>query len=93
MIPLGGNLLIERMRFGLGWKLAYDWDGRKVILSHRGYVWQIGTWTIPIPLEWLIGKGYAEEEAISDERFCMWTHTLHPWFGEMFRYEGEFCII
>lgn len=90
---LNGNELIERMRFGLGWKLAYEWDGRKVILSHRGYIWQIGAIHFPIPLSWLIGKGYAEEEALSNDMFRMWTHTLHPWFGEMLRYEGEFEIL
>lgn len=93
MIPVGGNELVEVMRFGLGWHCAYDWDGETVILSHRGYVWRILGYTIPLPLGWLIGTGYAEEVPLSDDTFSMWTHTKHPWFGETFRYSGTFKVV
>lgn len=56
-----GNELIEVMRFGIGWRLAYDWTGEKMTLSHKGYVWRVAGLTIPLPLSWLLGKGYAEE--------------------------------
>lgn len=86
------NVLVEFMRFGIGWKLAYEWDGSKVILAHRGYVWRIFGIMIPVPFEWIIGKGYAEETPISDDSFSMWTHSKHFLFGKTFGYSGEFKI-
>ena len=29
-----GNELVEFMRFGIGWRMAYEWDGDRMIL-HR----------------------------------------------------------
>lgn len=92
MQPVGGNEVIEWMRYGLGWRCAYGWDGEKVILSHRGYVWRLLGTVLPVPLHWFIGKGYAEEHPLTDTTFSMWTHTKHPLFGELFRYGGEFGV-
>ena len=88
-----GNVLVEFMRFGIGWKLAYEWDGSKVILWHKGYVWRILGVMIPVPLALVIGKGHAEEVPISEDTFSMWTHARHPLFGSTFGYAGEFRII
>ncbi len=92
MQPVGGNELVEWMRFGLGWRCAYTWDGSKVVLAHRGYVLRLLSWHVLLPLEWVLGRGYAEEVPLGEDSFAMWTHTLHPWFGETFRYGGEFKI-
>jgi hypothetical protein len=86
------NILIEFMRFGIGWKLSYQWDGEKVILQHEGYVWQLFGWMIPIPLSLIMGKGYAEEVPLSKDRFSMWTHANHGLFGSTFGYAGEFKV-
>ena len=92
MVHLGGNELIEFIKFGIGWKLTYDWNGEKVILTHQGYVWRLFGLHIPIPLGLIIGHLQAEETAISDTAFHMWTHAKHPLFGEMLYYSGEFEI-
>lgn len=92
MEHIDGNVLVEFMRFGIGWKLAYEWDGSKVILRHRGYVWRILGFMAPVPLELVIGKGHAEEVPMSDDRFCMWTHSKHTLFGKTFGYAGEFKV-
>lgn len=92
MLPIGGNELVEIMRFGIGWKLAYRWDGEKVILEHRGYVLRVGQRMIRLPLEWIIGRGYAEEHPESNDTFSMFTYALHPWFGKTFAYSGHFKI-
>lgn len=92
MLPIGGNELIEIMRFGIAWKLAYRWDGQKVILEHRGYVLRVGQRMIPLPLEWIIGRGYAEEHPESNDSFSMFTYALHPWFGKTFAYSGHFKV-
>ena len=92
MEHIGGNQLVEFMRFGVGWKMAYVWDGGKVILAHRGYVWRLFGVMIPVPLHWIIGRGHAEEVPVSAQEFSMWTHSRHPLFGKMFGYAGRFTI-
>ena len=92
MEAIGGNELVEFMGFGIGWRNAYVWDGKKMLLQHRGYVWRILGLLIPLPLSFFIGKAYAEETPISDDVFSMWTHIKHPLFGEGLRYAGTFEI-
>ncbi|MBI1216598.1 MAG: DUF4166 domain-containing protein [Alphaproteobacteria bacterium] len=87
-----GNVLVEFMRFGIGWKLAYEWDGEKIILRHRGYVWRILGVMMPLPMSLVIGKGHAEEAPLSEDAFSMWTHALHPLFGKTFGYAGKFRV-
>ncbi len=93
MMHVGGNELIEFMRFGIGWKTAFTWDGSKVILSHRGYVWRFLDVHIPIPLFLIIGRGEAEEVPIEENEFEMWAHARHPWFGNCFAYAGLFKAV
>jgi len=92
MEHIGGNELVEFMGLGIGWKLACSWDGAKVVLAHRGYVWRIFGRMFPVPLALVMGRGHAEEVAISDTEFSMWTHARHPLFGDMFAYSGRFKV-
>ncbi|MCG8492440.1 MAG: DUF4166 domain-containing protein [Sneathiellales bacterium] len=92
MVWQGDNVLIEFMRFGLGWKLAYSWEEGKVILRHKGYVWRLLGFNIPVPLSLLMGKGYAEETPLDDNSFQMKTYTEHFLFGKIFGYSGRFDI-
>ncbi|WP_417453866.1 DUF4166 domain-containing protein [Kiloniella sp.] len=92
MEQIENNILVEFMRFGIGWKLAYEWDGKKVILRHKGYVWQIFGKLLPLPFSWIMGKGYAEETPLSDDTFSMWTHAKHSLFGPTFGYAGDFKV-
>lgn len=93
MERLKDNELVERMRLGFGWRLAYEWSGGKILLLHRGYVWRILGIDIPVPLEFVLGRGYAEEEALSDNEFRMQTYTRHPLFGHTFGYDGRFKVL
>jgi hypothetical protein len=95
--PVAGAEMIEFMRFGIGWRCRYHIDGVRadrvrVILSHVGYVVKIHRWLIPLPLVWILGKGAAEEEALTEDRFKMWMTITHPIWGEIYRYEGGFQI-
>ncbi len=90
MEPIGGNEVIEYMGLGIGWRAAYTYGGGKVSLTHKGYVWRIFGIRIPLPLELLLGKGSAEEKALDDTTFRMKMDIVHPWFGEVYRYGGEF---
>lgn len=92
MLQIKNNEVIEIMRFGLGWKLQYAWDGEKVILSHRGYALHLFGHFIPLPLTLLMGAGYAEERPVSDNIFDMETHITHPWWGKIYEYKGRFEV-
>lgn len=92
MLQIKGNEVIEIMRFGLGWKLQYAWNGEKVILSHKGYALQLFGHLIPLPLTLLMGAGYAEERPVDDNTFDMETHITHPWWGKIYEYKGRFEV-
>lgn len=92
MMPVGGDEVIECMRYGIGWRLAYVWDGTKIILRHRGYVWRLFGCVLPMPFALIIGAGYAEEWAEDDTSFSMLTYARHPLFGAGFAYAGCFTI-
>ncbi len=90
MFPIENNELVEIMRFGLGWRTAYAWDGEKVVLSHRGYALRLFGHLIPLPLTMLIGAGSAEERPIDDNNFDMEVRITHPWWGKIYEYKGRF---
>ncbi|MBI1275520.1 DUF4166 domain-containing protein [bacterium] len=92
MLPAGGNEVIEHMSVGIGWRAAYKFKDGKVTLTHRGYVWRVLGYNIPIPLHWLFGQGYAEEEATCGSSFRMHMNIRHPWFGVIYAYSGSFDV-
>ncbi len=92
MLQIQGSDVIEIMRFGLGWKMQYTWDGEKVVLTHRGYVFKLFNRFIPVPLTLFLGSGYAEEHPIDDNTFDMITYITHPWWGKIYQYKGRFKI-
>jgi Domain of unknown function (DUF4166) len=93
MVQIKDNEVIEIMRFGLCWKMLYLWDGGKVILEHKGYAFHLFGHFIAMPLTFVVGKGYAEEIAIDDNRFDMIVHITHPWWGRIYEYKGRFRVI
>ncbi|WP_333023860.1 DUF4166 domain-containing protein, partial [Wolbachia endosymbiont of Pentidionis agamae] len=92
MMVMKDNSVIEFMRFNLGWHMNYFYDGKKVIMEHRRYVWKICKFLIPLPLSLILGKGYAEEEALSDNEFRMYFEIRHKLFGKVYGYDGNFII-
>lgn len=93
MMPIDGNEVIEYMGLGIGWRAAYSYTSGKVRLTHKGYVWRIFGQPLSIPLELVLGKGYAEEEALTDHSFRMMMKIRHPWFGKTYSYAGTFQIV
>jgi hypothetical protein len=93
LVPIHSNEVIEVMRGGLGWRCRYRAQGRRILLDHVGYAWKLGRWLLPLPfLSWMLGRGAAAEEALTDATFTMWMTVTHPLFGEAYRYEGAFTI-
>ena len=80
------------MKFGLGWKMRYEFSDNKAKLLHDGYIWRIAGIDIPLPLVWILGEGYAYETALSETQFAMYFAITHPWFGKVFGYEGKFTL-
>lgn len=93
MKSVGGNELVEFMRFGFGWHMAYAWTGEKVVLNHKGYVLNLFGFLLPLPLGLLIGKGYADETPINDNEFSMMMEIVHPLWGKVYGYSGRFRVM
>ncbi len=92
MVQIRDNEIIEIMKFGIGWRMLYLWDGQKVILQHKGYGLSLFGHIIPLPLTFILGRGYAEEIAVDDNTFDMMTSITHPWWGKIYEYKGRFKI-
>ncbi len=92
MVPVKNNELVEVMKFRLGWRVAFNWVDGKVILNHRGYCLCVFGKFIPLPINWLIGIAYAEEEPINETMFKMSVEIKHPLFGSVYGYHGEFAV-
>lgn len=93
MMPQGGNRIVERMKFGFGWRVAFTWKNQKVLLQHQGYALCLFSWTIPLPLGWLFGHIHAEEWQTGADSFAMFVEITHPLFGKIYDYRGEFCEV
>lgn len=87
------NDIVERMSFGMGWRTHYFYDGKKVVMQHKGYVLRVFGLNIPIPLKIFVGIGHAEEEVINDNSYRVTMTMTHPWFGTMYSYSGDFTFI
>ena len=93
MLQIKDNQVVEIMRFGLAWKMAYSWDGEKVVLSHRGYAIHILGHLVPLPLTLFMGAGEAIEIPIDERTFEMKVVITHPWWGELYGYNGRFEVL
>lgn len=86
------NIYTEYMRYGLGWRFAFSFEGGKAVLRHKGYALKLGKYALPLPLTAFFGAGYAEETPLSENSFAMFTHVTHPLFGKIFSYSGTFTV-
>ncbi len=93
MVPIKDKKIIEFMGLGLGWCMNYEYEDNLVKLKHLGYVVRVLGINIPVPLSFFIGKGYAQEKAISDNSFDMFVTITHPLWGKIYEYKGKFNII
>jgi len=87
-----GSEIVERLNFGICWRMNYDFDGEKVLLLHKGYCLKIFGKFIPFPISFIVGKGNAEEIALDEDRFSMRMTITHPLFGVYYEYNGIFKV-
>ena len=93
MKQIKANIVIEMFKLNLVWKMKYIYKQNKVMLLHQGYYLKIRNLFIPLPFEVIIGKGYAEEYAISGDEFTMKMQLNHFLFGVFFEYNGKFKVV
>lgn len=93
MIPVGANELVDLTRCNMGWRMAYDFDGNQITLTHRAFVFKCFKWFMPLPIEWLIGCCNSYEEAVSENSFKMAMEFKHSRFGVLYAYYGDFTFI
>lgn len=89
---IGDNTVIEFLKGGLGTKMQYMYDGEKIDLVYKGYVWKLGRFIMPLPLAWFMGKAYTQKRALSDNAFSLHMEIKHPLWGVMYSYAGELTI-
>ena len=86
------NEVVEMMRFGVCWRSLYCWEDGRIKMKHKGYAWKLLGHLVPMPLTWLLGKGYGEEWAVGEERYAMCVSMTHRLWGRIYQYKGQFQI-
>ncbi len=92
MLPQENNVVIEIMRFGLGWRMKYVYSDGKINMQFVGYIWKCFGVLVPLPFALLMGKVYLEEEAVTEDIFRMNMVMTHSLFGK-YIYAGEFKLL
>lgn len=93
MICTGDGELTEYVRFGLGIRLAVTVLNGGLIERDLGYVWKIGSWSLPLPIHLILGRSTIEEVPISESEYQMKWTVRNSLFGETFAYDGQFTIV
>lgn len=93
MKPLKENEVIEILPFNFYWHMYYEWQDPSVVLRHKGYGIRLFGLNIPLPLEFFLGRIHAEERAQDEHTFSMFMAITHPWWGEIYRYQGSFKMV
>lgn len=92
MMNIKDNIMVEFMRFNMGWRAKFSVDGDRVLMSHHGYVFRFFNVLIPMPMGLLLGKCNVVERQISDDTFSMDAALNHFLFGKIYEYKGIFKI-
>lgn len=90
MAYIGGRDIVEYVKFGLGIRMRLSAEGETLRYDSRGYVWDLGVVTLPIPDWLLLGRAVIREIAESDERLRVEFAIDHPLWGRTFGYSGRF---
>lgn len=86
------NEIIEYVRFGMGIRMLLSVQNSALVYESAGYVWHIGTLSIPIPGWAILGEAVIVEKPLSENQFHIDFVIRHPIFGKTFSYAGIFTI-
>ncbi|MCE3255759.1 MAG: hypothetical protein K0R25_1253 [Rickettsiaceae bacterium] len=92
VIILKQNEAAEILNYNIAWKFLYVFENDMLLLKHKGYALYLFGRFIPLPVTFLFGKGYAENQALSADEFRMKMTINHALFGEIYKYQGRFKI-
>jgi hypothetical protein len=92
MEHVGNNEIIEYVRFGMGIRMLLSVQDAALVYESVGYVWRIGTRSIPIPGWAILGEALIIEKPLSENTFHIDFVIRHPVFGRTFSYTGTFNI-
>lgn len=93
VVYAGTGELIEYTNALLGLRMRVRVVDGKLFYDSNGYVLKLGSFKLPIP-EWLaLGHARIEESALDENSFVMDFRLVHPLFGEIFSYAGEFEVL
>lgn len=92
MMNIKNNIMIEFMRFNIGWRAKFSVDSDSILMSHHGYVFRFFNICIPMPIGLLLGKCNVVERQISEDTFSMEMNLNHFLFGKIYEYKGIFKI-
>lgn len=92
MMNIKNNIMVEFMRFNVGWRAKFSVCGNRVVMSHYGYVFRLFNILIPLPISLFLGRCDAVERPISDDTFSMEMSLNHFLLGEIYQYNGIFKI-
>lgn len=86
------NQLLEYVNPWMALRMSMKVINGELFYEGLNLIIQLGKLQIPIP-EWLVlGHTTIRETALDDRRFVMDFRMTHPWFGEVYRYAGEFEV-
>lgn len=93
MLNIKDNVMVEFMRFGLGWRTKCLVEDDKVIMQHNGYVLRVFKLLIPLPISILLGKCHVVEKSLTADSFSMDMELTHFFFGKIYEYRGIFKVV
>lgn len=93
MVHIKNNIIVEFMRFNMGWRAKFSVEGDRVLMSHHGYVFLFFNILIPMPIWLLMGKCNVIERQISEDSFSMEMNLRHFLFGKIYEYKGIFKLV
>jgi hypothetical protein len=93
MEHLGGNEIVEFVRFGLGLCLKLTIVDGALCYTTAGYLWRIGPLHLRFPDWLLLGSGTIIERTIDSELIELDFTLTHPLFGLSYSYVGRFHIM
>ena len=89
---VGGNDIIEYVRYGMWIRMAMSVKDGALVFKSKGYVWNIVGMALPIPTWLILGNAIIIEKAMSDNQFYIDFTMIHPLLGKIFSYSGFFHI-
>ena len=93
LTPIDDNQVFEETGANIGWCTRISFDGKKIIMRHDGYAIRLLARYFKIPLQNLLGEGYAEESVVNDDTFDVAMRMSHPKWGKWYEYKGRFKIL